>query len=206
MRLDALRRDASACESCDLYRDATQTVFGAGRADAQLMLVGEQPGDREDIAGAPFVGPAGGVLERALRTAGIDTVDVYMTNAVKHFKFTRSGKRRIHQKPNRDETTACKRWLAAEVDTVRPIVIVALGATAAQSMLGSAFKVTERRGEPMPGPGDSTVVATVHPSSILRVPDADARAAAFEGLVADLRIARDALRSILRRAAQSRAG
>jgi uracil-DNA glycosylase family protein len=189
MALDALRRDASVCTSCDLYRDATQTVFGEGNARAAIMLVGEQPGDREDVEGAPFVGPAGGVLERALAEAGIERHDTYVTNAVKHFKFVREGKRRIHAKPNRREVLACKQWLDAEIAAVRPKLVVALGATAAQALMGPKFRVTQQRGEIIEGPGGIPFLATVHPSSILRAQGGDARHDAMQGLVADLRVA-----------------
>jgi uracil-DNA glycosylase family protein len=185
--LEALRRAAAGCQGCGLYRDATQTVFGAGPADARMMLVGEQPGDREDLAGEPFVGPAGALLDRALGEAGIDRDQVYVTNAVKHFKFTlpERGKRRIHQKPNHGEVSACRPWLLAELDRVRPELVVCLGATAASSLLGPDFRVSKQRGEIVEAQG-IPALATVHPSAVLRAPD---REAAYRGLVADLTVA-----------------
>lgn len=175
--LDALRDAAETCHGCSLFEDATQTVFGNGHPGAPIMLVGEQPGDQEDRAGEPFVGPAGRLLDRALADAGIDPALVYETNAVKHFKFTRKGgKRRIHQKPGRIEVVACQPWLIAEIEAVRPQVIVCLGATAAQSLLGTTFRVSTQRGQQLRLPSslgvdvtpEPIVVATVHPSSVLR--------------------------------------
>ncbi|MFC0437555.1 UdgX family uracil-DNA binding protein [Kutzneria buriramensis] len=185
--LTALRRAAAECQGCGLYRDATQTVFGAGPADARMVLVGEQPGDREDLAGEPFVGPAGMLLDRALGDAGIDRDEVYVTNAVKHFKFTlpARGKRRIHQKPSQGEVSACRPWLLAELDRVRPELVVCLGATAASALLGPDFRVSQRRGEIVAAQG-IPAMATVHPSAVLRAPD---REAAYRGLVADLTVA-----------------
>ncbi|TDV48026.1 UdgX family uracil-DNA binding protein [Actinophytocola oryzae] len=188
LSLPELRRAAAGCERCDLYRDATQTVFGKGPAPARLMMVGEQPGDQEDRAGEPFVGPAGRLLDRALADAGIDRAQVYVTNAVKHFRFTERGKRRIHQKPNRTEAVACRPWLLGELARVAPELVVCLGAVAAQSLLGSSFRLTRHRGEVMDLPGSTAkVTATVHPSAVLRAPDRDE---AYEGLVADLTAAR----------------
>jgi uracil-DNA glycosylase len=187
--LDGLRAAAAGCTGCDLYRDATQTVFGDGPRRARAFLVGEQPGDQEDRAGEPFVGPAGRILDRALVDAGIDREQAYVTNAVKHFKFTRDerGKRRIHQKPSRTEVVACRPWLLAELDVVRPELVIALGATAAQSLMGAAFKLTQHRGEVLDFPdADVRVLATVHPSAVLRAPDRDA---AYQEFVADLRVA-----------------
>ncbi|OBI02863.1 uracil-DNA glycosylase [Mycobacterium sp. E2462] len=175
--LDALRAAAATCQGCGLFADATQTVFGHGPGGSPLMLVGEQPGDQEDRAGEPFVGPAGRLLGRALADAGIDPASTYQTNAVKHFKFTRKGgQRRIHQKPGRTEVVACRPWLLAEIEAVRPHVIVCLGATAAQSLLGTDFRVSTQRGLQLRLPPtadvrlspDPTVVATVHPSAVLR--------------------------------------
>lgn len=191
--LDDARHRAEGCQACDLWRNATQTVFGEGRAGAPLMLVGEQPGDREDLAGHPFVGPAGRVLDEALEEAGIARDDAYVTNAVKHFKWTARGKRRIHGKPNRQEVTACRPWLDAELAAVDPQVVVALGATAAQALLGPSFRLTQHRGEDLDGTGIAPhVLATVHPSSVLRVPDpadrADARAALIDDLVVAARL------------------
>jgi DNA polymerase len=182
-----LRAAVQECRGCDLYRHATQAVFGEGARDAALMLVGEQPGDREDLEGHPFVGPAGRVLDRALEAAGVARDDVYMTNAVKHFKFEPRGKRRLHKKPALGEVAACKPWLDAEIRVVRPRVVLALGATAAQALLGKQFRVTKDRGKPFGS--DPVVVATVHPSSILRAPDEEARRAAMETFVEDVRAA-----------------
>ncbi|HEY2514673.1 MAG TPA: UdgX family uracil-DNA binding protein [Polyangiaceae bacterium] len=185
-RLPALREAAAGCHACDLWKNATQTVFGEGPSHARMMLVGEQPGDREDLAGAPFVGPAGGLLDRALAAAGLERSKVYLTNAVKHFKWTPRGKRRLHSKPNQGEMHACHPWLEAEIQAVRPSVIVCLGATAAQSLLGPAFRVTKSRGLLLQGPDGARILATIHPSSILRAPDHAAREEAFAGFVADL--------------------
>jgi DNA polymerase len=176
---------AKDCRGCDLYRDATQTVFGEGSPGAELMLVGEQPGDREDREGRPFVGPAGRVLDTALEEAGIDRADVYLTNVVKHFKFEPRGKRRIHRKPDLAEQLACRPWLEAELDVVGPDVVVLLGATAAQAMLGRGFRVTRQRGTWVEASFAPRVTATVHPSSILRAPD-DTREAEYALFVRDL--------------------
>jgi DNA polymerase len=194
--LDELAEAAHSCKGCDLYLNATQTVFGAGSANAPMMLVGEQPGDQEDKAGAPFVGPAGRVLDKALALAGVDRDALYVTNAVKHFKFTlpERGKRRIHKTPSRTETVACRPWLIAEMQTVRPDVVMLLGATAAQSLLASTFRLTAHRREVLELPDSfdldfaPRLVASAHPSSILRGPP-DARKEAFEALVSDLRFA-----------------
>ena len=190
MDLEQLPHDAAACRACELWRDATQTVFGEGSAEAELMLVGEQPGDHEDLAGHPFVGPAGRVLDEALAAAGIDRDDIYVTNAVKHFKWRARGARRIHDKPNRMEVAACRPWLDSELAVVQPRVLVLLGATAAQALLGTAFRVTRERGRPIAGtPFAEQVVATLHPSAILRVRDHAERREAKRGLAADLRTA-----------------
>ena len=190
--LTSLREAAAGCTACHLHELGTQTVFGSGRASADVMLVGEQPGDQEDLAGKPFVGPAGKLLDRALVEAGIDRDLVYVTNAVKHFKWTPSpnGKRRIHQKPDTREVGACKPWLEAEIAVLRPRLVVALGATAAQALLGKSFRVTQSRGQvlDLPGVPASRVVATVHPSSILRAPGPENRAVEFDKLVADLAV------------------
>lgn len=186
LSLSALAEAARSCQGCDLFRNATQTVFGAGRPDATYMLVGEQPGDQEDRRGAPFVGPAGRILDRGLEEAGIDRDSVYVTNAVKHFKFELRGKRRIHQKPSAAEIDACGPWLNAEMRLVDPAVTVVLGATAARALLGPAFRVTKERGRAVPRREGAFYVATVHPSAILRAPDQDA---AYEGFLADLRVA-----------------
>ena len=196
MTLDELRQAAAGCQACDLYRNATQTVFGEGEVGARLMLVGEQPGEKEDIAGEPFVGPAGQLLDRALEAAGIDRRTVYLTNAVKHFKWEPRGKRRIHQKPNAEEIAACRRWLDAEVKAVGPKVVACLGATAAQDLLGRSFRVTKERGvaRTLEVAGQPvTVIATVHPSAILRAPDPATRERDFEAFVADLRVVADLL-------------
>ncbi|MGV0655705.1 UdgX family uracil-DNA binding protein [Mycolicibacterium thermoresistibile] len=194
--LGELAEAVHACKGCDLYVDATQAVFGAGPGTAPMVMVGEQPGDREDTAGQPFVGPAGRLLHRALDAAGIDRAEVYVTNAVKHFTFTR-GRRRIHKTPSRSDVVACRPWLIAELDSVRPEVVVLLGATAAKSLLGPDFRLTAHRGEVLRLPaGDATVglgvdplvVATVHPSAVLRGRPGD-RAEAFDALVADLEVA-----------------
>ncbi|GIG65406.1 UdgX family uracil-DNA binding protein [Phytomonospora endophytica] len=190
--LDALREAAAGCRGCELHRDATQTVFGAGPGNARLLIVGEQPGDSEDKRGRPFVGPAGGLLDRALLAAGIDRDDVWLTNAVKHFKFkvAADSRRRLHDKPDRSEVAACKPWLLAEIAAVEPELVVCLGATAAQDLLGGDFRVTKRRGEilTMEKPKGLRVMATVHPSAVLRTPG-DRREEAFDALVADLSIA-----------------
>jgi DNA polymerase len=183
--------DAAAhnCRGCDLYKYATQVVFGEGSRAAHIMFIGEQPGDQEDRQGHPFVGPAGALLDKALAEAGIARTDVYVTNAVKHFKWEPRGKRRIHKKPRWSEVTACRPWLEAEVRAVKPAVVVCLGATAAQSVFGSAFRLMQQRGRPLASALAPRVVATIHPSAVLRAPDADGRRAAFETLVADLRVA-----------------
>ncbi|MDQ3758239.1 MAG: UdgX family uracil-DNA binding protein [Actinomycetota bacterium] len=191
--LDALRAAAAGCRGCDLYRDATQAVFGQGAEQADVVLVGEQPGDREDREGEPFVGPAGRLLDRALEEAGIDRERAYITNVVKHFKWKPSGKRRIHQKPNAEQIGACRPWLDAELSLLRPKIVVCLGATAAQALLGRSFKVTQQRGRLVPWDREPLALATVHPSSILRAPDDESRAREFDAFVADLRVAAGAL-------------
>jgi uracil-DNA glycosylase family protein len=185
--LEALRRAAAGCRSCDLWRTGTQTVFGEGTAPAEVMMVGEQPGDREDLEGRPFVGPAGKLLDRALEQAGIDRNRVYLTNVVKHFKWRPRGKRRIHQKPNAEEIAACRPWLEAELGVVSPRVLVCLGAVAAQALLDRGFRVTRQRGEFVDSPLAPLVTATVHPSSVLRAPDDAAREAAMSAFVEDLK-------------------
>lgn len=184
--LDQLREAAGGCQACHLWRRGTQTVFGDGAAGADVMFVGEQPGDREDIEGEPFVGPAGRELDRALDEVGIDRSNVYITNTVKHFKWKPKGRRRIHETPNAEEIAACRPWLAAEIDVVRPKVVVCLGATAAKVLLGSGFRVTRQRGELHPGPNGSVVTATMHPSAILRAPSDEERQTARQAFVADL--------------------
>jgi uracil-DNA glycosylase len=184
--LDGLRREAAGCTRCELYGPATQTVFGEGPATAWLMMVGEQPGDREDVEGAPFVGPAGRVLDTALERAGIDRSEVYVTNAVKHFRFEREGKRRIHKTPGVTHIRACRHWLDGELAAVRPSAMATLGATAAKALLGSGFKITKARGQELVWEG-YRLVPTVHPSSILRGPP-EAREEAMAALVADLTV------------------
>jgi DNA polymerase len=191
--LPALRAAAAGCRGCDLYQRGTQTVFGEGHTPARVMLVGEQPGNDEDLAGRPFVGPAGKLLDRALATAGIERGDVYVTNVVKHFKWEPRGKRRIHAKPNQAEITACLPWLQAELDVVKPEAVVCLGATAAQALLGARFRVTKERGRWVKAPWAERVLATVHPSAILRAPDDEARRREFDLFVADLAHVREAL-------------
>ena len=188
LSLATLRQAVQGCRGCPLYADATQAVFGEGAAHAEVMLVGEQPGDKEDLAGRPFVGPAGRLLDEALAEAGIDRSRAYVTNAVKHFKWRGRGKRRIHQKPTWSESVACRPWLEAELAAVRPRVVVALGATAAQSLLGKDFRVTKQRGEPVDSPLAEHVVATVHPSSILRQRDEGARRVELAAFLDDLRV------------------
>jgi uracil-DNA glycosylase family protein len=187
-RLEEVRDEASSCTRCDLYRHATQTVFGEGPVRARLLLVGEQPGDREDLAGRPFVGPAGAVLDRALTDAGIDRHDVYLTNAVKHFRFEQRGKRRIHQKPNTTQIVACRPWLEAELDIVDPETVICLGVTAATAVFGRAVTITKTRGREHTV-GGRRVVVTVHPSALLRLTDEADREQAEAAFVADLRLA-----------------
>jgi uracil-DNA glycosylase family protein len=186
--LTKLRKAAAGCQACPLWRTGTQTVFGKGSPKAKLMLVGEQPGDREDRAGEPFVGPAGEVLSKALAEAGIDRTEAYVTNVVKHFKWTQGrGKRRLHQRPNVEEVSACRPWLDAELAAVRPEVLVCLGATAAKALLGSKVRVTKDRGRFLESELAPAVSVTVHPSSILRIDDDEERHAARAELAADLR-------------------
>jgi uracil-DNA glycosylase len=185
--LKTLRAAAAACTACPLWQTGTQTVFGEGRAEARILFVGEQPGNDEDLAGHPFVGPAGKLLDKCLVEAGIDRDEVYVTNAVKHFKWEPSGKRRLHKKPNSREIAACRPWLEAEIQVVEPDLIVCLGATAAQTLLGRQFRVTQQRGEIVEGPAGRKAMATVHPSSILRAPDDQTRRQETERFIADLR-------------------
>jgi len=191
--LPKLRIAAAGCTACDLHKLGTQTVFGEGAAHARVIFVGEQPGDKEDLEGKPFVGPAGKVLDKALEAAGIERREVYVTNAVKHFKWEPRGKRRIHKKPNQLEIMACRPWLEAEAAVVKPDVIVCLGATAAQSLLGKDFKVTQRRGELIPHQLAPFVTATVHPSSILRAPDEETRHREMARFIEDLKTVRAAM-------------
>ena len=188
--LQRLAAEAAGCQACDLYRNATQTVFGEGAPDARILLVGEQPGDQEDKAGEPFVGPAGRILDKALEQAGLAREDVYITNAVKHFKWTAKGKRRIHQRPSASEVAACNRWLSAELAVVDPDVIVVLGATAGQALFGNRFRVGAARGQVLDLDG-RPVIATIHPSAIVRVQEPAEREAQLAGLVADLRRAQE---------------
>jgi DNA polymerase len=185
--LKALREASTRCRGCHLWRGATQTVFGEGRKSSRVMLVGEQPGDKEDLAGEPFVGPAGRELDRGLEAAGIERADAYVTNVVKHFKFEERGRRRIHQTPKRFEIDACKPWLEEELKVVRPEALVLLGATAAKALLGSSFRVTQHRGELLESELAPIVTATIHPSAILRGPDDRARAEEREAFAEDLR-------------------
>ena len=187
--LNEVREAARDCTACPLYKTGTQTIFGEGPKHAPMMLVGEQPGDQEDLSGKPFVGPAGKIMDRALQDAGIDRSRVYVTNAVKHFKWEPRGKRRIHKKPNSREIAACRPWLEAELRLVRPKLLVCLGATAAQTIFGPAFRVTRERGKMLESPltpEDCRVVATVHPSSILRAPDDETRHDEMKRFIADL--------------------
>ena len=187
--LKEVREAASGCTACHLYKRATQTVFGEGPKRAPIMLVGEQPGDYEDVAGKPFVGPAGKIMDRALEEAGIDRKQVYVTNAVKHFKWEPRGKRRIHQKPNSREIAACQPWLEAELRLVKPKLLLCLGSTAGQAIFGPSFRVTRERGKVLSSKLAPKVVATVHPSSLLRQPDEESRRREYKNFVADLRVA-----------------
>ena len=190
----ALNAAAHECRGCDLYKTATQVVFGAGPRAARVMFVGEQPGDQEDRHGEPFVGPAGAMLDKALADAGIPRDQVYVTNAVKHFKWEPRGKRRIHKKPRASEIKACRPWLEAELRAVNPAIVVCLGATAAQSVFGSQFKLMQQRGQVLPSTLAPRVVATIHPSAVLRAPDSEGRQEAFKMLVADLKVVAKAMR------------
>lgn len=189
LTLPSLRSAAAGCRGCDLWENATQTVFGEGKSHARLMFIGEQPGDQEDLSGHPFVGPAGRLLDRALEEAGIDRSQVYVTNAVKHFKWVPRGKRRIHDKPNRGEIEACRPWWEAEMAVIEPAAVVCLGATAAQALLGTDFRVTRERGEWIDSPIYGRVLATVHPSSILRARSDSERDEQYQAFVLDLRVA-----------------
>jgi len=185
--LDRLQAAAKKCRACPLWKTGTQTVFGEGPKKARILFVGEQPGDREDLEGKPFIGPAGRMLDKALAEAGIDRAETYVTNAVKHFKWEPAGKRRLHKKPNSREIAACRPWLLAEVESLQPELIVCLGATAAQSVLGRVVKIGEERGRLQPSAfGRTKVLVTVHPSSLLRIPDAASKGAAWKSFVADL--------------------
>ena len=191
--LQSAREAAKHCRACDLWKRGTQTVFGEGASHARVLFIGEQPGDKEDLEGRPFVGPAGAVLDKALVEAGIDRKQTYVTNAVKHFKWEPRGKRRIHKKPNSLEIAACRPWLDVEIGLVKPEVVVCLGATVAQALLGRSFRVTQQRGQLMPFSAAPFVLATVHPSSILRAPDEESRHREYKLFVDDLRMAAKAL-------------
>jgi DNA polymerase len=197
--LTQLRDLAQECKACELYRNATQAVFGDGPSSARIVMVGEQPGDKEDLAGKPFVGPAGGLLNRALEEAGIDRSDVYITNAVKHFKFEERGKRRIHKKPADSEIAACRPWLEAELTRIKPEIIVCLGSTAARAVIGKQHRVLKDRGRFFEHPIAKSVTSTVHPSAILRAPDPNQRQADYEAFVKDLK----GVRQKLEKAAQA---
>jgi len=185
--LESLRREAISCRACPLWKDATQTVFGEGPPDAEIMLVGEQPGDREDVAGRPFVGPAGLLLDKALNEASIDRTRVYVTNAVKHFKFEPRGKRRLHKRPNAGEINVCRRWLLGEIETIGPRLVVALGATAAQSLAGRPLPIQSNRGAVLDLASGLRVFITIHPSAILRLRDAGDKRSGYDSFVHDLR-------------------
>ena len=193
--LEVLREQADACRACPLWKNATQTVFGEGPPHASIMLVGEQPGDKEDLAGRPFVGPAGQMLDSALREAGIDRPKVYVTNAVKHFKFVPRGKFRLHQKPNTPEIKACRQWYERELAAIRPALVVAMGATAAQSVFGKITPINKSRGRLIDLPDGLQALVTVHPSYLLRLPDADAKAREYQRFVEDLKIAAAVLKN-----------
>jgi uracil-DNA glycosylase len=195
LNLRELRRAARGCKGCGLYVNATQTVFGEGLKRSEVMFVGETPGDREDLEGRPFVGPAGHLFDRAMEDAGIDRSSAYVTNVVKHFKYERVGKRRIHKKPNADEIMACRPWLEAELTVVKPSVLVLMGATAAKALLGASFKVTQQRGRFIDSDLPAEVTATVHPSSILRARDDATRQQEYERFVEDLRVAAQRMES-----------
>jgi uracil-DNA glycosylase len=190
--LPTLQEAAADCKACDLWENATQTVFGEGKTSAKVLFVGEQPGNEEDLDGRPFVGPSGRLLDQALELAGIDRRLTYVTNVVKHFKWEPRGKRRIHKKPNTTEIEACRPWMEAEIALVKPKIIVCLGATAAQTLLGKDFRVSTQRGKPVPSPLAPIVMATVHPSSILRA-DEESRQSEFQRFVNDLKVVADAL-------------
>ncbi|MCU1336525.1 MAG: transcriptional regulator, Fis family [Bryobacterales bacterium] len=200
--LPALRNAVQKCKACDLYKNATQAVFGAGPASARIVFVGEQPGNEEDKQGLPFVGPAGKLLDRALVEAGIDRSEVYVTNVVKHFKFEERGKRRIHKKPNSAEINACRPWLEAEISVIKPKIIVCLGATAAQAILGRTYRLTKERGKFTQHEWAPYVSATIHPSAILRAPDEEQRHQQFQDFVADLK----QIKNKLQRASEAEEG
>jgi len=198
--LKTLREEAALCRACPLWKDATQTVFGEGPPHAQVMLVGEQPGDKEDLAGRPFVGPAGQMLDRALEEAGIDRNKTYVTNAVKHFKFLPRGKFRLHQKPTTPEIKACRPWYERELAVIKPDLVVAMGATAAQSVFGKITPINKNRGRLIDLDAGIKALVTVHPSYLLRLPDEDAKAREYQRFVSDLKIAAELLRKLARAA------
>ncbi|HEY2138661.1 MAG TPA: UdgX family uracil-DNA binding protein, partial [Chthoniobacterales bacterium] len=191
--IETLREEAAGCRACHLWKNATQTVFGEGPQRAQIILVGEQPGDKEDLSGKPFVGPAGAMLDRALNEAGVDRTKVYVTNAVKHFKFVPRGRIRLHQKPNTPEIKACRQWYERELASIKPDLVVAMGATAAQCVLGKITPINRNRGRLIDLPEGMKALVTVHPSYLLRLPDADARAREYRRFVDDLKIAAEVL-------------
>jgi len=195
-KVPELRAEATNCRACSLWKNATQTVFGEGPTDAEIMLVGEQPGDKEDLAGKPFVGPAGQVLDRALKDAGIEREKTYVTNAVKHFKFVPRGKARIHQKPMTAEIRACRQWYEAELEAIKPSLVVALGATAAQSVLGKITAIGKVRGKILDTADGAKTLVTVHPSYLLRLPDPNAKEREYARFVDDLKIAAEMLRKL----------
>jgi DNA polymerase len=199
--LAKLRAEAADCKACDLWKTGTQTVFGEGQQTSTVMFIGEQPGDKEDLAGRPFVGPAGALLDKALAEAGIDRTKVYVTNVVKHFKWEPRGKRRIHKKPNGVEINACRPWLDAEIRAIKPQAIVCLGSTAAQAVIGPKFRVSVQRGELVKSPLAPVVTATVHPSSILRAPTDEGRRAGMQRFIDDLKKIRAAIEAELARTA-----
>ena len=198
--IESIRQEAADCRACPLWKDATQTVFGEGPQTARIMLVGEQPGDKEDLAGKPFVGPAGQMLDRALQQAGIAREKVYVTNAVKHFKFVPRGKIRLHQKPNTSEIRACRQWYERELASIKPDLVVAMGATAAQSVFGKITPVNKNRGRVIDLDDGTRALVTVHPSYLLRLPDAEAKALEYQRFVDDLKAAADILRKSTRAA------
>ncbi|KAA0687963.1 uracil-DNA glycosylase [Neorhizobium sp. P12A] len=201
--LSALRHQAEACERCDLYRDATQTVFGEGPSEARVVLIGEQPGDQEDIAGKPFVGPAGRLLDECLQEAGVDRSLCYVTNAVKHFKFERRGKRRLHAKPNAGEIQRCAWWLGGELELLRPDLIVALGATALYALMGRSVGLTKERGHILPAASGTPILVTIHPSYLLRIRDHDDRESERRRFISDLKSIGDHLNASLMTARQN---
>ncbi len=201
--LSALRHQAEACERCDLYRDATQTVFGEGPSEARVVLIGEQPGDQEHIAGKPFVGPAGRLLDECLQEAGVDRSLCYVTNAVKHFKFERRGKRRLHAKPNAGEIQRCAWWLGGELELLRPDLIVALGATALYTLMGRSVGLTKERGHVLPAASGTPILVTIHPSYLLRIRDHDDRESERQRFISDLKSIGDHLNASLMTARQN---